>query len=163
MHAPLLGAGVSPFPPNPDPSSVDLANRSKSPCRGTSLEDHSALVNRQAAEIYRRGTIALDVHTLEEALTRVEDRLARRLIALSDSLGKWDSLEFLIRQTLSESIERAECAADQIDRWILAANKRFTAPTSSQVQRLVRLSQDARLRHSERDWRSLEIDLAAFM
>ena len=36
MHAPLLGAGVSPFPPNPDPSSVDLANRSKSPCRGTS-------------------------------------------------------------------------------------------------------------------------------
>ena len=37
MPAPLQGAGVSPFPPNPHPSSVDLANRSESLCRGTSV------------------------------------------------------------------------------------------------------------------------------
>jgi hypothetical protein len=70
--------------------------------------------------------------------------------------------EFLIRQALSENIERAEFATDQIDRWILTANRRFTAPTSSQVQRLEQRIQDVRARHSGRDWRSLEIQLATF-
>jgi hypothetical protein len=128
----------------------------------SALKDRSTRVIRQAAEIYRRGTVALDALTLDDALANVEDSRAPYLIALSDSLGKWEGLEFLLHHALSESRERAERAADHVDRWILSANRRFTAPSVHQVQRLISLLRAAQSRHSRRDWRPIDIGLAAF-
>ena len=126
------------------------------------LLDSSTRVVRQVAEIYRRGTLALACVALEDALARAGDSLAPTLIALADVLGKWDGLELLLRLASAENIGRAECAAAHVDRWILTANRRFTAPPSQQVQRLIRLSRDAQARHPQRNWRSLDFDLAAF-
>jgi hypothetical protein len=129
----------------------------------SALKDRSTRVIRQAAEIYRYGTVALDALTLENALADVEDGRARYLIALSDSLGKWAGLEFLLHHALSENRARAECAADHIDRWILSASRRFTVPSADRVQDLIRLSREAQARHSRRDWQSLDSALAVFV
>jgi hypothetical protein len=129
----------------------------------SALKDRSTRVIRQAAEIYRHGSVALDAATLENALADVEDSRAPYLIALSDSLGKWEGLEFLLHHALSENRVRAECVANHIDRWILGANRRFTAPSADQVPRLIRLSREAQARHSRRDWQSLDSGLAAFV
>src|SRR5262249_20273947 len=74
----------------------------------SALKDRSARVIRQAAEIYRRGTVALDAFTLETALANVEHSRARHLIGLSESLGKWEGLEFLLHHALREDPELAE-------------------------------------------------------
>lgn len=129
------------------------------PC---ALKDSSTRVLRQVAEIYRRGTISLTPALLEEALANATDRLAPSVIALADVLGKWDGLEFLLRVASGEHPERAECAANHVDAWILSANRRFTAPSSEQVQRLIRLSQNARALHSGRNWSSADFGLVAF-
>ena len=126
------------------------------------LKDSSKRVIRQAAEIYRRGSIALDALTLDEALGNVDDSRAPYLIALSDSLGKWEGLEFLLHQALSTDYARAECAANHIDRWILTANRKFVAPSVQQVQRLTNLLRVAQSRHSRRDWRPVDRGLATF-
>jgi hypothetical protein len=126
------------------------------------LKDSSTRVLRQVAEIYRRGTISLTPALLEEALANATDRLAPSVIALADVLGKWDGLEFLLRVASGEHPERAECAANHVDAWILSANRRFTAPSSEQVQRLIRLSQNARALHSGRNWSSVDFGLVAF-
>jgi HEAT repeat protein len=128
----------------------------------SALTDRSTRVIRHAAEIYRNGTIALDTLTLEDALGSVEDSRVPYLVALSNSLGKWESLEFLLHQALSKDYERAECAADHLDRWILTANRRFVAPSVHQVQRLTSLLRAAQSRHSRRDWRPVDRGLAAF-
>ncbi len=129
----------------------------------SALKDRSTRVIRQAAEIYRQGSVALDAATLENALADVEDSRAPYLIALSDSLEKWEGLEFLLHHASSENRVRAECAANHIDRWILSANRRFTAPSADQVPRLIRLSREAQARNSRRDWQSLDSGLAAFV
>jgi hypothetical protein len=126
------------------------------------LKDRSTRVIRQAAEIYRHGTVALDALTLEDALANAQDSHTPYLIALSNSLGKWEGLEFLLHQALSKDHERAECAADHLDRWILSANRRFVAPSVYQVQRLTSLLRAAQSRHSRRDWRLVDLGLMAF-
>jgi hypothetical protein len=128
----------------------------------SALKDRSTRVIRQATEIYRHGTSALDALTLDEALGSVEDDRAPYLIALSESLGKWAGLEFLLHQALSTDHERAECAADHLDRWILTANRKFVAPSVYQVQRLTNLLRLAQSRHPRRDWRPVDRGLAAF-
>ncbi len=128
----------------------------------SALRDSSTRVLRQVAEIYRRGPLTLPSVTLEEALATVKDSRAPSLIALADVLGKWDSLELLLRIVSSDHVERAECAANYIDRWMLTANRRFTAPSREQVQRLIRLSLIAQARHPGRNWRSIDFGLAAF-
>jgi hypothetical protein len=84
------------------------------------------------------------------------------LIALSESLGKWAGLEFLLHQALSTDHERAECAADHLGRWILTANRKFVAPSVYQVHRLTNLLRLAQSRHPRRDWRPIDRGLAAF-
>jgi hypothetical protein len=128
----------------------------------SALKDSSTRVLRQVAEIYRRGTLTLPPATLEEALATVKDSLAPSLIALADVLGKWDSLELLLRIALGDHSQRAECAANYIDRWMLTANSRFTVPSHEQVQRLIRLSLNAQARHPGRNWKSIDFGLAAF-
>lgn len=138
-------------------SSADLEPRLIS-----ALKDRSTRVIRQAAEIFRHGTSALDALTLDEALGSVDDDRAPYLIALSESLGKWAGLEFLLHQALSSDHERAECAADHLDRWILTANRKFVAPSGYQVQQLTNLLRLAQSRHPQRDWRSVDRSLAVF-
>lgn len=119
-------------------------------------------VIRQAAEIYRHGTVALDALTLEDALENVADGCVPHLLALSDSLGKWEGLEFLLHQALSKDFDRAECAANHVERWILTANRRFVTPSVHQVQQLISLLRAVQLRHPRRDWGPVDRELAFF-
>jgi len=125
------------------------------------LANSSTRVIRQASKIYRRGTLSLSVLTLEHALAHADGRVALSLITSSESLGKWDCLEFLLRHTVEDSDERSTRAADCIDRWLLNENRRFTASSHDQIQRLVALSQAAWARHPQRKWQSLGLILAA--
>jgi hypothetical protein len=127
----------------------------------SALTDSSARVIRLASSIYRRGTVSLDVLTLEHALARADGSRARSLICASESLGKWDCLEFLLRHAVEDDDARSTCAADRIDRWLFNENRRFTASSHDQIQRLAGLSQAAWSRHPQRRWRSLGHILAA--
>src|SRR5262249_17733707 len=122
------------------------------------LGDRSALVIRQAAEIYRRGMVTLTADSLESALAKAPRTLAPYFVALSSSLGKWEELEFLLQHSLDENADLANRAADHTNHWVLTAYRRFTVPSADQVQRLSRLLQAARARHPDRNWRSIELD-----
>jgi hypothetical protein len=128
----------------------------------SALSDRSTFVIRQAAQIYRRGTITLTSRTLETAIANAPESLAPYLLALSNSLGKWEELELLLQHVLSENAALASRAADHLDHWILTSQRRFTVPSAAQVERLLLLSRAARARYPDRRWRSIDLDLAAF-
>jgi hypothetical protein len=106
--------------------------------------------------------VTVNITALDEALARTELRMVPNLLAVSGALGKWQELEFLLRHAVADEEQRAECAGDYVDRWIRTEHRRFTAPSSGQMQRVAELSRAARARHSLRKWGTIERALAAF-
>jgi hypothetical protein len=132
------------------------------PSLEAALHDRSKVVMRQLTRIYCRAMVAVNVTALDAALARAELRMVPNLLAVSSALGKWEELEFLLRHAVADEDRRAGCAADYVDRWIRTEHRRFTVPSTSQMQQVAELSRTAQERHSVRRWGTIQRALAAF-
>jgi len=103
------------------------------------LRDASGLVVRVALRLLSKEGPLLDMGILEQAYASAPSGPVRRqLLHGSRVLGKWDTLAFLL--PLMETPD-APFAAAEIDRWLLASNRRFT-PVDAEM----RVKLDARVR-----------------
>jgi HEAT repeat protein len=117
------------------------------------LRDSSSRVVDVALGGYTRGTDALTVTTLNEAIAgATTPGMRARLIGASRLLSKWDRLQFLAAHfAVSHETDR-EALKVAMTRWIVTANRSFIQASPERKLDLRRAIETARSIHPARFW-----------
>jgi hypothetical protein len=118
------------------------------------LLDTSGLVVRSALNLLSREGQLLRREDLEQAfIVAQNDRVRSQLIRGSRLLEKWDELLFLLPLLSGRD---AMTAGEEIDRWLLRANRRFTSLDDAAKAALKTRLSDVPVEQRDRRWRSLD-------
>jgi hypothetical protein len=118
------------------------------------LNDSSGLVVRCALKALSREGQLLGLRDLANAyLAASSERVRRQLIRAARLLGKWDALAFLLPLLSGQD---SVVTREEIDRWLQAANRRFTALDSARRSSLQAQLAETSLDRRDRQWRRLD-------
>lgn len=121
------------------------------------LKDDSALVVRYALNLTSKNSQLFALKDLREAFESASSEATRRQLSFgSRSLGKWDSLEFLLWLT---TVHRWEISSVGLDRWLVAANRRFTSLDENTRVRLLSQLHEVAGRITDGRWSRIETAL----
>lgn len=118
------------------------------------LKDSSAFVIRYALYLASKHSQLFALEDLREACEFASTEATRRQLSFASRLlGKWDSLEFLFWLT---TVEWWGIASVGIDRWLVAANRRFTSLDEHTRVRLLDQLQEVAARVPDARWSQIE-------
>lgn len=121
------------------------------------LRDPSAVVVRFALRLLAAGANALDREELESALrAATSDSVRLPLIHAARLLSKWESLVFLLRFMAVGEEPAARAVGAEIQRWMLAFNRRFTVLPAAQRDEVWACVRAAKASTPGFDWVGLE-------
>ena len=127
------------------PDSEDLLN--------TALTDKSAHVVGAATTGYARGIHTLSIENLQRAFELAETQSRRRrLIAASRLLGKWERLEFLLKQYPLCSGDERSHLDEAVQTWIAKSNRSFVTPQPERRTIIAAALESARNSHTAPHW-----------
>jgi HEAT repeat protein len=121
------------------------------------LKDASAFVIRYSLYLASKQKQLFALKDLQEAFESSPSEATRRQLSFASRLlGKWDSLEFLFWLT---TVEWWGIASVGIDRWLAAANRRFTSLDEHTRVRLLDQLQEVAARVPDDRWSRVEVIL----
>jgi hypothetical protein len=123
------------------------------------LKDSCKSVVRRAAEIYSRGSDALDVATLNDALSTASARTRGALLHAGRALGKWEALALLLRESAQGEDASVQIAHKEIARWLQRTNRRFSPLSPALASELPAILQAAIARHPESNWHDVSLHI----
>jgi hypothetical protein len=121
------------------------------------LKDTSAFVIRYALYLASKQKQLFALRDLQEAFEFASAEATRRQLSFASRLlGKWDSLEFLFWLT---TVEWWGIASVGIDRWLVAANRRFTSLDENTRSRLLNELCEVAAKVPDSRWSRIEVIL----
>lgn len=121
------------------------------------LKDASAFVIRYALFLTSKQKQLFALKDLQAAFESASSEAAQRQLSLgSRLLGKWESLEFLLWLT---TVEWWGISSVGIDRWLEAANRRFTTLDEDTRSRLLNQLREVAAKVPDNRWSRVEVIL----
>jgi len=121
------------------------------------LKDASAFVIRYALYLASKQKQLFALKDLQDAFEFAStDATRRQLSFASRLLGKWESLEFLFWLT---TVEWWGIASVGIERWLVAANRRFTSLDENTRSRLLNQLREVAAKVPDNRWPRIEVIL----
>jgi hypothetical protein len=121
------------------------------------LKDASAFVIRYALYLASKQKQLFALKDLQEAFEFASTEATRRQLSFASRLlGKWESLEFLLWLT---TVEWWGISSVGIDRWLVAANRRFTTLEENTRSRLLNQLREVAARMPDNRWSRIEVIL----
>jgi HEAT repeat protein len=121
------------------------------------LKDSSAFVIRYALNLTSKQNQLFALKDLKGAFETAPSEATRRQLSFAARLlGKWESLEFLFWLTMTRGLAISGVG---FDRWLVAANRRFTSLDENTRSRLLGLLQDVAARVPDARWSRIEMVL----
>ena len=119
------------------------------------LSDPSRMVVRRALAIYPRSSESLTPQVLTRVLIAADDAKVPILVRGARQLDKWEALRVLLALAGSPQPARRAIATAGLGHWLMAANRRFTAPAAGIGRDLRQLMNAAVTSESDALWREL--------
>jgi hypothetical protein len=121
------------------------------------LNDASAFVIRYALSLTSKQKQLLALEDLKEAFEFAHSEATRRQLSFASRLlGKWESLEFLLWLSITRGLEIPGVG---LDRWLVAANRRFTSLGEHTRSRLLGQLHEVAGRMPDIRWSRIEMVL----
>jgi hypothetical protein len=121
------------------------------------LKDPSAFVIRYALALTSKQKQLFALKNLKDAVEFASAETTRRQLTFgSRLLGKWDALEFLLWLTETRGLEASRVG---LDRWLVAANRRFTSLDEHTKSRILSQLKEVADRIPDSRWSRIEIVL----